>query len=268
LWLAHVALIAPMLGWMEKPFHPSERYHYLAAVVVGGAVALLAGRVRGRGRPWVAGVGLGGALILAAAQRAQLAIWADTDTLLRAVVSRAEHPGVKASYVGRWILFHASRGDAVQSTALATEWRGIPVPQASPVPLAAAVHLQRAQDFGRRGRSVEATEHFAAALHHAPGWREAAYNAAVLQALRGDARAALRGYFRARTGTVGIEITAAAYARLLGLIGGAFFDAGELALARRCVALGRREAETAGDVAMTEALREQERRMQGTDRGR
>jgi hypothetical protein len=268
LWLAHAALVAPMLGWMEKPFHPSDRYHYLAAVVVGVAVALIAARVKGAARAWVAGVGLGVALILAAAQRAQLALWADTDTLLRAVVSRATHPGVKASYVGRWVLFHAGRGNAVQSTAVAIEWKGITIPQDSPVPLAAAVHHQRAQDFGRRGRTLEAAEHFAAALALAPRWREAAYNAAVLEALRGEARAALRRYFQARSGTVGIEITAAAYARLLGLIGGAFLDSGELALARRCVALGLREAETAGERALTDALRAQENRLQGAGRDR
>lgn len=206
LWGAHLALLVPLVGWTERPYFPSDRYHYLAGVVwIAGAVALLV-RVPGRVRGAAVTVGSVVVIGLAWAQAGQLEHWRDTDALMARVLTHAEVPAARAEYAARWVAFHANRGHAARAEALA---RGLGVTwktgygEVKPgVPVAASVHLRLAIEARRDGRQVPAREHLAEALRLAPAWDEAVFQAAVLAAEEGDWAEAWRS-FRRLGGAIG-----------------------------------------------------------------
>ncbi len=245
LWWAHACLLAPMLGFAERPYFASDRYHYLAAVVLAAAVALALARIRGRGRVLALAAGAVVLAGLGSAQRAQLGIWADTDAVMRRIVARADHAVVRADYVERWVRFHVQRGEPARAAAVAAE-AGMTAAEVEPtppgsVPLAAALHLQLALDFRRSGRPVEAQEHFRLALGLAPDWNEAAYHWALLYASEGTGLEALRWYQRAVAPGRGRPVPVASRQRLLALIAEVFFATDRAGLARRTVEWALRE---------------------------
>lgn len=250
LWLAHACLLAPMLGLTERPYFPSDRYHNLAGVVLAAGVALALVRVRGVGRIGVAVAGVAVLATLAVGQRAQLRIWAGSDTLMQHIVQHAEHPAVRRDYQERWIRFHGNRGRMERATALAAELgvdlAGLLEPVPRGVPPTAALHLKLALAFVRAGRRIEAHEHFEAALKLVPDWSEAAYNWGLLYASEGAALEALRLYHRAAAPGRGKPVERSARLRLLALIAEAFHVTGRLAQARHTLELALAEAGAAG----------------------
>lgn len=250
LWLAHACLLAPMLGLTERPYFPADRYHTLPAVVLVAGWALAWVRWRG---PWRIGATVAAAAVLAAlaaGQRAQLRIWANTDTLMRHIVQHAEHPAVRRDYQERWIRFHGNRGRVDRATALAAELgvdpAGLLEPAPRGVPPTAALHLKLALAFARAGRPTEAHEHFAIALKLVPDWGEAAYNWGLLHASEGAALEALRQYRRAAAPGRGKPVERPARLRLLALIADAFYATGRTAQARETIELALAEAGAPG----------------------
>jgi hypothetical protein len=250
LWFAHAALLAPLLGFTEYPHFASDRYHYLAGVVMAGAVALALARARRQmlGGVWV--VALAGAIALGAAQRRQLAVWKDTDSLLQRIIAGAEHGGVRRTFQERLIRDHAHRGNIGRAQGLAAEaglpWQEIVEPAREGVPVLAALHLRLALDFRRAARTVEAHEHFRLALEIAPAWCEAAFDWAMLHASEGAALEALRWYRRASAPGVGPSVPVAARQRLLLLIARGFAATDRTRLAARTIELALRESANAG----------------------
>ncbi len=250
LWFAHAALLGPMLGFMEHPFFSADRYHYLAGVVMATAVALWLTRVAGKARSVFALVCGAGLVALGVAQRHQLAIWADTDSLMQRIVACAEHKGMRGGYQSRWIRVQAHRGDLARAGEIAAK-AGIPLqqvvePPPGGVPMLAALHLRLARDFRRDGRRTEAREHFRAALDLVPDWNEAAYNWALLQVGDGDAIEALRWYRRAAAPGRGNPVPLTARQRLLALIAEAFFETNRAVPAIRTIEWALREGGDAG----------------------
>jgi len=264
LWLAHLAVLVPMLGLNDRPYHPADRYHYLAAIVVAAAVAFAVVRASGGWRWAAMGVGVVVVLILGFRQRAQLGYWASTDTLLRRVIDVAGHEGVRQAYYRRWIFFHFARGANARGELLATE-AGLDAKRIAAeatvdgVPLAAARHAQIALEMARGNRVREAQEHFGAALHLAPDWREPAYNWAMLLARQGDAAQAWHRYRRAVEGAPKREISAAARQRLVAQIAEGFFATNHPAAACRILEQVIREldATAENDSAAASGLRAQ-----------
>ena len=246
LWFAHAGLLAPLLGFFEQPYFPSDRYHYLAGVVLAAGLALAAARAAPRIQFPVALVGLAAVSGLGALQRAQLRIWENTDTLMARIVARAEHPAVLRNYQQRWVGFHATRGDLEgarrAAAAAGLDPDAVAPPPPGAIPAIAALHLRLGLDFGRAGRRVEAREHLRAALHLVPDWTEAAYNLALVEAVEGAPWEALRWYRRAAKPGRGEVVPAAARQRLLALVAEALAFQGRERAVEGVVALARRDA--------------------------
>lgn len=269
LWLAHLAMLVPMLGLNDRPYHPADRYHYLAAVVVAAGIAFAVVRASGAWRGATLGVGAVVVLIFGFLQRGQLGYWANTDTLLRRVIDVAEHDGVRQAYYRRWILFHFARGAKARGEQLAAE-AGVEAKKIAAeatvngVPLAAARHARIALEMARENRVREAHEHFGAALRWAPDWREPAYNWAMLWARKGDAAQAWHRYRRAVAGASTDEISGAARQRLVSLIAEGFIATNRPAAACRILEQAAEESDASGDAAAASELRAQRERHRAT----
>lgn len=245
LWFAHVGLLVPMLGLTERPHYASDRYHYLAGGVMALALSLVLARVVSKARiptAIIAGIGLAA---LGVVQRGQLAIWADTDTLMQRISARANQEDVRRNYQERWIRHHLHRGEVARAAEVAAQ-TGVPLaqlyqPEPEKVPMLAALHMKLALDFRRAGRRTEAHEHFREALQLAPDWCEAAYNWGLLHASEGAPREGLRWYRRAVAPGRGNPVPAAARQRLLSVLAEGFFAEGRALLAVRTIELAWRE---------------------------
>jgi tetratricopeptide (TPR) repeat protein len=238
LWLAHGALLSPMLGLTEKVHFAANRYHYLPAVVVSAAIAFVLVRAAGRGR-WLAFVAVAAVItILAFLQRGQLGIWRDTDTLMQRIVARADHAGYRSTSYERWVRFHlhegrpgtarrilveAAENEPAEVLAAARAAVSAGAAAAARGTAAAIQHHALALDFTRRGRSAEAGEHFRAALAFAPPYEEAAFNYAMFLARHGDTQAALHVYLNRVAPAPTAAVPAAARARLLAVLAENFF---------------------------------------------
>ncbi len=100
--VVYVVTVAPMLGLAQSgPQEVADRYSYVAClpwvVLVGAAVTKLLGDGAGgnRVRRWM-GVGAGVAVIglLVTLTRAQVGVWADSETLWRTTIARAPRTGI------------------------------------------------------------------------------------------------------------------------------------------------------------------------------
>jgi hypothetical protein len=245
-WFAHAVLLAPLLGFFERPYFPADRYHLLAGVVLAAGLTVAAARAGARIRIPVALAAGAAVTALAVAQQAQLLIWADTDTLFARIVAQARHPTVKRNYQERWVGFHQLRGrpEAARTAARRAGLDPESLPPVSPgvVPGIAGSHLTLAREFTRRGRLREAHEHLEAALVLAPDWRTAAYHLALLRALDG---AWLEGWQLTRRTLAagrGEPVTLAGRQRLLLLVAEGAFAAGQARSAAALVTLARRES--------------------------
>ena len=250
LWFAHAALLAPMLGLNERPHFASDRYHYLAGMVLVAAIAGVASQATGRGRALVTVGGAAAALMLALAQREQLGIWTSTDALMTRIVARAEHPAVRDDYALRWARFHANRGAMDRALAVAERhgiaWERVAEPTPGGVPLAAGVHLKLALEFRRAGRVRPAREHFQAASAIAPTWAEAAYRRALFHLEEGEVDEAWNWCRRASARGIGAEVPLAARRQLGAAIAEGFSATQRPVLAREVQAWSQLEAARGG----------------------
>lgn len=190
---AHLSLLAPVLGWTERLYYPADRYGYLAGVVLVVGIALASARLPGR---LAAGLGILSLACLLPLQRAQIAVWRETDALLAHIVRNAEQGSVKSFYARWWMDFHLRRGQWEQARTVVTKIahqgsgeiaadlrQSLAAAEreslSQPVPAVARTHHQLALDFARQGRPIEAEEHFRAALRTTPQFSQAAFNFAL-----------------------------------------------------------------------------------------
>ena len=253
LWVAHLALLAPLLGAMDRPYFPADRYHYLASAAVVAAIVLLGAAVREHFSRAAFGcvlvmVGLG----LGVLQREQIEVWRNTDTLLRRIVDQATAPVFKQRTYWRWAQFHLNHGNigaaeqmlaaaSIRETNLGVLVRAhasieeMKTGAMDRVPVAARLHHEIARDFSRRNHAREAEDHFRAALQIAPNYREAAYNFSTLLAVVGRGDEALHLYL-GRIAPAPIEhVPQQARTRLLSTIAEAFHISGHPERALRVI---------------------------------
>ncbi|MES2696731.1 MAG: tetratricopeptide repeat protein [Verrucomicrobiota bacterium] len=196
LLVAYLALLAPLLGWTERFYHPSDRYSYFAMMVLLAAGALGLALIPKRARVVAFATALVLAGIWSVMQRGQLKIWRDTDTLMQRLVETAKADGVRASHHWWWVEYHLRGGRLERAREVLTQAQRYEAPavleraatalreaEANPAdrraPRFAKAHQTWAMDFAREGRPIEAEEHFRAARRTAPHFRETAFNLAL-----------------------------------------------------------------------------------------
>lgn len=253
LLLAHLALLAPLLGWTEELYFPSDRYGYLAGVVLLAGLALGSTRLPARLAGALGALVIG---VLTALQHEQLKIWRDTPALMARVTDQTDNALAKSFYTRWWVNFHTQRGewDHARDVVALAESRG-PAGVAAEVRQAfqesesqrvpgqasgaARAHHRLALDFAQQGRAIEAENHFRAALRVTPQFGQAAFNFALFLIRSGrldeavavysfhvapvpladvptDARRHILGIFRDRHQAAGDTARAALFERALG----------------------------------------------------
>lgn len=256
LWLAYLAVLAPMVGLTVTPHYPNDRYAYLPSVVVSAALCVLAAGVVGPGarRAWSL-LGLAIACVVGVLSLRQAAIWRSTDTVYRRLAEGAGYVPAKVHVLCRWALRDAMVGRLDDAAALLAAgeraFPGFPEfagerrriadmlagsrarhPGSPTASIESNLHLDFALDANREGRWAEARSHFEQALVASPDSTDARFDFAVFEAFQGNPRAALHQYYALDPGSE----PAAVRARLLGLIADAFARAGESAAARSAYA--------------------------------
>lgn len=213
--LAYAAVAGPMTGLLDYPFQTSDRYGYLAGVVLVIGLALAA---RGAGgaaaRRWAAVV-VGWVAWLAAAVPAQVPKWRDTEALLGAVRGRLSDADGKNSYGTTLAVHRARRGDFAGARALMVEihaagWRS-PLfdermalidrlealarqPDGGHVPPDAMLSRRLAERDARAGEDRGARFRYLQALEQYPDYHDARFNFVLFLAGRGRAAEAWAQY--------------------------------------------------------------------------
>lgn len=271
LWLGFFVLIAPMLGFMERPYFPTDRYDYLPGMIVSTGFALLLLRMSARWRSLAAFVSLAGLGLFAWCQHTQLPIWRNTDTLKQRTISASGSFGFRVMEYRGLALFHAHRGEkALALQALAEceracgpgRWLEGMRHDIDTAASSAALHTHLAIDFSRAGRSREAREHFQAALHLEPALASAGISYAVLCAIEDEPFDALHWYLQA-VALSPQDVPSASRRRVLPVLADAFARTGHPALAVRTIELALREP---GPAPEMETLRQQLTRFQSLPR--
>lgn len=96
LWLVHLIVLLPVLGWTERPHYPSDRYSTLQGLLWPFVIALVIWRLGMGGRHWkrIKGSAAAAAIIalLTTMTIRQVAVWHDSVSLFRYMISRLD-PG-------------------------------------------------------------------------------------------------------------------------------------------------------------------------------
>jgi protein O-mannosyl-transferase len=179
LWLAHLAMLAPMLGLTEHPHYPNDRYSYLEGVL--WSIALAAGLLglRSHAQRFVAAA-LGGvvATVLSLQTTAQIGIWRDSETLFRYLYARFEDSAYRADIAMRL-------GDVLRLQLRYNEaaYCYVDSLRINPVGTRAAVpHFGLALIAAAHGNHDVAVTHGEQAARLDPAWREAGELLARLRA--------------------------------------------------------------------------------------
>ncbi len=271
-WLSFLALLVPMLGFMEHPYFACDRYDYLAGMVVSAVAAfgLLRLRPRWRGAAVIAALLALGAL--AWRQQDQLGAWKNMDALERCMIANSDSRAFWSMQYSHWAKHHAAYGAPERAAAILAEgerlcgrgpWLDEARAEVAKASSAAALHVRMAMDFSREGRPLEAREHFRRALRLDPQLAAAGINYAVFQAFAGEPLDALHWYFQAVAGSRDGVPTATRF-RVLGLIAEKFFAANQSALACRAAETALRDAPSAADAAALGTQLEHYRRAANT----
>jgi len=266
--LAHVCVLLPMMGFVERPYFPSDRYSAFTQAVLAAGLVLGLLRLRpARARLLVAGAGLAAVAWLGGLSARQTAVWRDAPTLLRHVtaglapevypIMRFERPaellynrgrvadalalydqglallpGDRSLVTGRARLLRQSA--ALQS--LITD-AGAP-PGTPPVTF---LHQQLGVAAARAGDLRVAEEHLRLARLSAPDFYAPAYNLSLVWLRLGRTRLALGSFLWAESHAGG-HLSPGARSVVLGLLADQFAAAGEphLAAAARARAVRAR----------------------------
>jgi hypothetical protein len=274
-WLAYLALLIPIAGFTEHPHYPNDRYAYLPAMVMAAALALALGRIpRGSGRVSVVVAAVVVAGASAWASRRQLGIWRNSDSVFISIIEGTPNAIVRKQNFVRWAHASANMGRyATAKAVMAERQREYPdsalvdkVEGGRDAPVAvspfdqdqapeAAGNLKIALDAAKAGRTAEAEAHFARCLAIAPEYPDAQYNYAMFLALHARPRDALHLYFIVAAGGHGPG--SVMRGRLLSVIAGSFWNAGDAPNARSSVVRALAEPEVGSDAALSATLRQQ-----------
>ncbi len=266
--LAHVCVLLPMMGFVERPYFPSDRYSAFTQLVL--AAGLVLGLLRLRpARARVLAQAAGGLAVawLGGLSVRQCAVWRDAPTLLQHVtaglapevypIMRFERPAellynrghpadALACYDRGLALLPADRALAAgrarllrQSSALQALIAGAGAPAATPP--VTFLHQQLGVAAVRAGDLRVAEEQLRLARLSAPEFYAPAYNLALVWLRLGRTRPALGSYLWAEAHAGG-HLSSGARVVALGLLADQFAAAGEtrLAAAARARALTAR----------------------------
>lgn len=255
--LAHLCVLVPMMGLVERPYFPSDRYAAFTQAVL--AAALVLGLVRlssPRARLAVVAAGLAAGGLLGVLSSRQTEAWRDAPTALRhstaglaptaLPVMRYERPAVllyrSGDLPGALAVFDqgiallpgdrslvAGRADLVRQGA---ELRAMIAAVGAPpsTPPVAFLHQELGLECARAGELVAAREHLRLARVSAPDFYAPAYNLALVELRQGNTRAALGCYLWAEA-RGGKNLPARSRAWVLGQIADQFTAAGDVTLA-------------------------------------
>jgi hypothetical protein len=256
-WLAHICVLFPLIGLVERVYFPSDRYSafpqiLLAAALVMGLVRLRS--VSARVLAMAAGLAAGGVMGVLSARQAE--IWRDTPTLFRHIAQGLSPTASPMVYFQRPAVIQYRNGDA--SGALAWLDRGIALfpdnqalrstradlqrqsselkvlladagapPSTPPVTF---LHQQLGVAAARAGDLRAAEEHFRLARVGSPDFYAPAYNLSLVYLRLGRTRASLGCYLWAEAHASG-HLSPGARIVVLGLLADQFAAAGEPRLA-------------------------------------
>ncbi len=264
-WLAHLCVLAPLIGLVEHPYYPCDRYSAFPQGVL--TAALVMGLVQWQRVPYrrlalaaglVAGSGLG---VLSVRQTE---IWRDTPALFQRIADGLSPAASPLMYFQRPALVRFRNGDVPgalalidQGLALLPDNRALRAERADLLRQAAALRVLlisvgappatplavlMQQELGlaaaRAGDLAAALEHLRLAGAGSPDFYAPAYNRALVCLRLGEPRAALGCYLWAEAHGGG-HLSARARTVTLGIMADQFAAAGEsrLAAAARARAL-------------------------------
>jgi hypothetical protein len=205
--LAHLAVLIPVTGVIEKPYFPADRYAFLPQLIFAGALALLLARLTS-GRFMVGAIGAAGLLACAALSHTQTAIWRDEPTMWQHIASRVTIDELPVLACARPALSLLRDGNRVAAFALIdngvarrpndpmlratrdemrqidrdTRARATALGLATPPAPAAELHYSLAIGLSRAGDAEAAAQHFAAMGRIAPEYYARVTRAAALPA--------------------------------------------------------------------------------------
>jgi tetratricopeptide (TPR) repeat protein len=266
--LAHVCVLLPMMGFVERPYFPSDRYSAFTQVVLAAGLVLVLLRLRStRARVLALGAGLAAVAWLGALSTRQSAVWRDAPTLLQHVtaglapevypIMRFERPAELLYNRGQTAdaLACYDRGLALlpgdrslitgrarllrQSAALQTLTADAGAPPSTPP--VTFLHQQLGVAAARAGDLRTAAEHLRLARLSAPDFYAPAYNLSLVWLRLGQTRPALGSFLWAEAHAGG-RLSPGARIVVLGLLADQFAAAGEphLAAAARARAVRAR----------------------------
>ena len=254
---AHVCVLLPMMGFVERPYFPNDRYSAFTQAVL--AAALVLGLVRlqsARARILAAAVGLSAAGLLGVFSARQTEAWRDAPTALRRATAylapeifpimrferpaellylNGDAPAALACYDRGLALLPRDRSLAAGHANFLRQWselqKLIAAAGAPPsTPPVAFLQQELGVNAAREGDLRAAEEHLRIARGSAPDFYAPAYNLALIQLRLGETRAALGCYLWAEAhGGTHISIRSRAWA--LDMIADQLAAAGETRLA-------------------------------------
>lgn len=165
LWLAHVLVLAPVIGFADRPHYPNDRYAYLHGVLIsialGWGLAVI-------GRLALA-VAAGAVLVMAALSVQQIGLWRSSETLFRGLYAHVGPTAYRADIAMRLGELLRAQGRTAEAAASFEESIRI-LPQ---VPRAAVSHTGLGQLARAQGRLQEAADRFGTATRLDPTYAAA-----------------------------------------------------------------------------------------------
>jgi hypothetical protein len=256
-WLAHLCVLAPLIGWVEHPYFPCDRYAAFPQAVL--AVGLVMGLVRlqpasARTLALAAGFAAGGVMGILSARQTE--IWRDTPALFQRISSGLRPAASPLMYFQRPALVRFRNGDISGALALLNEGivllpknrtlrlersdlqrqesalQALLISMGAPpaTPLAVLMQQELGLAAARDGDLMAAQEHLRLALAGAPDFYAPAYNRALVSLRQGQTRAALDYYLWAEAHG-GKHLSFRARQAALGLIADQFAASGDPRLA-------------------------------------
>ncbi len=267
-WLAHLCVLAPLIGLVERPYYPCDRYSAFPQAVLAAALVLSLVRLKPvSARTLTLTVGLAAGGVLGILSTRQTEIWRDTPALFQCISNGLTPEGSPLMYFQRPALVRFRNGDEGgalalldqgiarlpdnqalrieradlqrQGSALQALLISVGAPPATP--LAALMQQELGLAAARAGDLVAAQEHLRLASAGSPDFYAPVYNRALVYLRQGETRAALGCYLWAEAHG-GKHLAARPRSAALGLIADQFAASGEprLAVAARIRALKAR----------------------------
>ena len=244
LWLTHLVLLIPVLGFTEHPHYPSDRYSYLPGIL--WSIVMACGLWKLWQHPKVRMIALAVCLMVVAALGGmsfrQTEIWRNSEVLFRYVISELGDDPYRGGLHCRLGMCLAAQGrinEAMEQFNAALSIN----------PNNAESHYFLAGALARQKQMDEAVAHFQAALKNKPDYAAAANDLAWILAT--ESNAALRNVAEAvRWAERACELTTNQVASYLDTLGVAYSEAGRFKKAVEITERAVARALAAGDKQM------------------